>query len=141
MSIESFNKVKRGDVFYVEPNSTYGHEMRSGRPAVIVSNDINNRHSPVVEVVYLTTRPKPDLPTHVMVRATGTPSTALCEQVSSVDRSRLGSFCGSCTVKEMQSIDTALLISLGLDLTGGGIPRERTWSCLRRSRRLLTTVS
>ena len=38
-----------------------------GRPAVIVSNDKNNAKSNTVEVVYMTTKPKTDLPTHVYI--------------------------------------------------------------------------
>ena len=115
----NFNpEIKRGDVFYVGRVQSYGHEQRSGRPAIVVSNDRNNRCSSVVEVVYLTTQPKSDLPTHVTVRATGVPSTALCEQIQSVDATRLGSFCGRCSASEMRAIDTALSVSLGLDMGG-----------------------
>ena len=55
--------MKRGEIYYIE--STYretGSEQRGGRPAVIVSNDKNNENSEVVEVVYMTTKPKNDLP-------------------------------------------------------------------------------
>lgn len=51
--------MKRGEIYYIE--STYretGSEQRGGRPAVIVSNDKNNENSEVVEVVYMTTKPK-----------------------------------------------------------------------------------
>lgn len=113
----------RGDVYYVEATYAVGSEQRAGRPAVIVSNDRNNRSSNTVEVVYFTTKDKPDLPTHVTVNATGIPSTALCEQVHTVDKQRLGNFCGTCTKQELQAVDIALLISLGLDY---GSSYERT---------------
>ena len=77
--------MKRGEIYYIE--STYretGSEQRGGRPAVIVSNDKNNENSEVVEVVYMTTKPKNDLPTHVFIRSALSPSTVLCEQVNSV---------------------------------------------------------
>ena len=73
--------MKRGEIYYIE--STYretGSEQRGGRPAVIVSNDKNNENSEVVEVVYMTTKPKNDLPTHVFIRSALSPSTVLCEQ-------------------------------------------------------------
>ena len=126
----------RGDVYYVERFQTIGSEQRSGRPAIIVSNNTNNKYSGVVEVVYLTTQPKTDLPTHVPILATGIPSTALCEQVHSVDCSRLGNYCGRCTEEELQSIDNALLISLGLSM-GGEIsshPKIQIPLHLRRTR-------
>lgn len=104
----------RGDVYYVEPNYSVGSEQRAGRPAVIVSNNKNNEHSTTVEIVYFTTKDKRYLPTHVTVNATGVPSTALCEQVHTVDKQRLGNFCGTCTKQEMTQIDIALAVSLDL---------------------------
>lgn len=80
-----------------------------------MSNDKNNENSNVVEVVYMTTQPKTDLPTHVTVRSTGRPSTVLCEQVYSVSTERIGTYIGECSDKEMENIDIALMISLQLD--------------------------
>lgn len=56
---------KRGDIFYVMKGNNCGSEMEAGRPAIIVSNNLNNNNSDIVEIVYLTTQPKPELPTHV----------------------------------------------------------------------------
>ena len=82
---------------------------------MIVSNDKNNENSSVVEVVYMTTQPKIDLPTHVTVRSTGRVSTVLCEQVYSVSTDRVGQYIGQCSDAEMDNIDIALMISLQLD--------------------------
>lgn len=108
-------KVERGDIFYVE--SIYneeGSEQKSGRPAVIVSNDKGNEYSPVVSVVYLTTQPKNDLPTHVTIRSSQKISTALCEQVTTVAKTRLGSYMTTCTKAEMDQISCSIGIALGL---------------------------
>ena len=113
--------ITRGDIYYVNAIDSVGSEQRGGRPAIVVSNDKCNQHSPVVEVVYLTTSPKTPLPTHVTVRRAPRVSTALCEQVHSVDTQRFGSYCGCCTQQELSAVDTALLISLGLDIMGGGV--------------------
>lgn len=104
--------MKRGEIYYIE--STYretGSEQRGGRPAVIVSNDKNNENSEVVEVVYMTTKPKNDLPTHVFIRSALSPSTVLCEQVNSVSVKRIGKL----TKSELAAVDSALAISLGID--------------------------
>lgn len=106
--------IKRGDIFYVNRSDSVGSEQRSGRPAIIVSNPVCNEHSPVVEVVYLTCQYKHRLPTHVRIESTGRRSTALCEQITSVDVSRLGDYKGHATDEEMQQIDAALLCSLGI---------------------------
>ena len=112
--------INRGDIFYVNPSETVGSEQRSGRPAIIVSNPLCNEHSPVVEVVYLTFQYKKPMPTHVRIESAGKRSTALCEQISSVDVSRLGDFKGHLTDREMAQVDVALMASLDLH----PIPRQ-----------------
>ena len=108
--------MRRGDIHYIMEGRYTGSEQIAGRPAVIVSNDKCNLHSPVVEIVFLTTKPKTDLPTHVSIRSTVKPSIALCEQITSVSTERLGDYAGTCTPQEMQAINNALLISLALNL-------------------------
>lgn len=106
---------KRGDIFYIYKQPAYGSEQEAGRPGVIVSNNTNNHFSNVLEVVYLTTRHKPELPTHAEVTANGVTSTVLCEQVNSVSVNRIGDYITSLTDAEMKPIDDALMASLGLN--------------------------
>jgi mRNA interferase MazF len=106
--------IKRGDIFYISRTPVIGHEQFSGRPAIVVSCNANNKHCETVEIVYLTTQPKADLPTHVMIRSAKFQSTALCEQVTTVSTSRLGDYCGSCTREEMEEVNAAIMVSLGL---------------------------
>lgn len=111
--------IKRGEIYYIQSyGNECGSEQRAGRPAIIVSNDKGNQSSSTVEVVYLTTQLKHDLPTHVVIRATGKESIALCEQVHTVAVERVGDYCGECSKNEMQSVDIALLVSLSLDNFG-----------------------
>ena len=109
--------MKRGEIYFIKSNyREEGSEQRGDRPAVIVSNDKNNENSDVVEIAYMTTKPKTDLPTHVFTRSALSPSTILCEQVCSVSKARIGTFIGTLTKNELQNLDTALLISLGINL-------------------------
>ena len=107
-------QIKRGEIWYVEKGSAIGSEQASGRPAVVISNDLNNTHSPTVEVVYLTTKPKHNLPTHVTIRSLRRISTALCEQITTVAVERIGNYYGRVTADEMEGIESAIRISLGL---------------------------
>lgn len=108
--------MKRGEIYYISRRGaqTVGAELMKSRPAVIVSNNALNETAEVVEVVYLSTSPKKDLPTHVCLHATGVPSTALCEQIDHVSLRLVGDYCGTCTEEEMAAIDQALLRSLGI---------------------------
>lgn len=110
-------QIRRGDIFYIR-NERYreGNEIKKDRPAVIVSNDLNNRYGNVVEVVFLTSKPKKkDMPTHVVIKSTGRRSIALCEQPTAVAVERLQNWIGSATAKEMKQIDDALLVALGIE--------------------------
>jgi mRNA interferase MazF len=102
----------RGDIFYIKGVQSCV-DLKEGRPAIIVSNNMCNTHSDRVEVVYLTTRDKKPLPTHVEIICRQK-STALCEQIHTVPKESIGEFIKVCTSAEMQRIDEALMVSLGL---------------------------
>ena len=106
--------MKRGEIYYIAYRETTGAEINNARPGVIVSCNALNETSEVVEVVYLTTRPKKELPTHAHIRATGIDSTALCEQVDTVSKLKVGNYCGTCSAEEMAAIDHGLRCSLNL---------------------------
>jgi mRNA interferase MazF len=108
--------MKRGEIYYIEISASTGSELRKARPGIIVSNDKQNERSGLLEVVYLTTAPKEERPTHVSIRSADRPSTALCEQINTVSKARVGNYCGTCTEEEMKAIDLALLSSLGIEL-------------------------
>lgn len=114
--------VCRGEIYHIHRAETVGHEQRGDRPAVIVSNNTGNEHSPVVEVVYLTTQDKNPLPTHVQIRSSPRYSIAMCEQIVTVDKSRLGDFLGRATEDEMQRIDKALAVSLEIGTFISDVP-------------------
>lgn len=117
--------MKRGEIYYIARSLTYssiGSEQDAGRPAIIVSNNKNNSNSEVIEVVYLTTQDKPELPTHVNIRSSRKPSTALCEQVNSISVERVGDYIGTATEAEMEAIDRALMISLDTPVENNSVP-------------------
>lgn len=116
--------IERGDIFYIDKfGYQSGSEQRSGRPGIIISCNENNNNSKAVEIVYTTTKQKTELPTHVLVSSTPYVSTALCEQITTVDKERLGNYIGACSEEEMAQIDEAIMISLGLrrdEISSGG---------------------
>lgn len=111
--------IKRGEIYFIEPsNREYGSEMKGGRPAVIVSNDAYNAHSGVVEIVYMTASPKRDYSTHVPINSALLPSTLICEQITTVSVERVGRRIGELTAEEVEAMNEALALSLGLDPVG-----------------------
>lgn len=108
--------VHRGDVYFIQNiGPTTGSEQHGNRPAVVVSNELNNKHSTILEIVYLTTKNKTSLPTHVYVNEVARPSIALCEQIHSIDRAKLNSYVCRLKPNTMKEIDKALMISLGIE--------------------------
>lgn len=73
-----------------------------------------NHYSNIVEVVYLTTQCKADMPTHIPISSARKPSIALCEEIVSVDKRRLEKYIGTITSEEMQQVNQAMMISLGI---------------------------
>lgn len=107
--------IKRGDIYYIrDTRQSIGSEQGTDRPAVIISNNANNRYSAVYEVVYMTTQPKTDLPTHFITASALRPSTVLCEQISSVYEDRIGEQIGTLTPEEMKTLDRCLAVSVGI---------------------------
>ena len=106
--------IKRGQIRFIKIPYATGCEQRNDRPGVIVSNNKNNQHSGTVEVVYLTQAQKKDMPTHVTVRDGVRRSTALAEQIHTVDVSRVGTLLGYVTDQEMQALNISMQISLGI---------------------------
>ena len=87
----NMQNIKRGEIFFVQDTGNEcGSEQRGVRPAVIVGNDLGNKHSSIVEVTYLTASKKKKLPTHVpIIPKMGRPSTALCESVHTISKERI----------------------------------------------------
>lgn len=83
-----------------------------------IQNDVGNRFSPTVIACAITARSsKTPLPTHVVIGRYGglsKNSVVLLEQIRTIDKERLQDEIGYLTPKQMEQIDTALQISLGL---------------------------
>ena len=98
---------------------TIGAETRKRRPALVVQNDIDNRHSPITIVAAITSQiDAKQYPTEVVVRPPEAgltrPSVVLLNQIRSVDRRRLVGRLGRLRPETMAHVDRALQISLGL---------------------------
>jgi mRNA interferase MazF len=110
----------RGDVFFADLFPSLGSEMGGIRPVVIVSNEVNNKFSPTVNVIPITSnkRKKP-LPQHVVLEGEDSclyeVSTVLTEQCRVIDKARLHPpKCGTLSDDVMKRIEHALMIQFGI---------------------------
>lgn len=113
---------RRGEIYLVEFDPARGHEIRKTRPALVIQNNIGNRHSPVTIVAAITSKLSPvPYPVVVIVLPTKgngltTESAVHLGQVRSVDSRRLVMRLGALDSAAMQKVDEAIKISLGLVL-------------------------
>jgi mRNA interferase MazF len=111
---------RRGEIYLVEFDPARGHEVQKTRPAVIIQNDIGNRHSPVTIVAAVTSKLSPTpYPVEVVIapgKGNGLtlPSAIQLGQIRSMDRERLVKRIGALDSPTMRKVDEALKISLGL---------------------------
>lgn len=103
--------IARGDAFFFDRAGN----GESGRPGIVVSNNMNNRYSRFVQVVYCTMDEKTKLPTHARITSLPKETVAMCEQVHTVPKERITSRYGNVNADEMCMVDKALAISLSLN--------------------------
>ena len=110
--------IKRGQIYYADLSPVKGSEQGGYRPVLIIQNDIGNQYSPTTIVAIITSRnTKAKLPTHIWLNAEcGLPKESMveCEQVRTIDKSRLKDFMGAVSQEVMQEVDKGLKISFGL---------------------------
>lgn len=113
----SSSRFCQGEIFYVMPEGeTPDNEtFYGGRPAIIVSNDMLNECNGVVSVVYLTTHPTEKLPTHVRINGTNKKSWAMCDQITTISKRRIGKYVGQCSPMEIQNLRRAICIGYTTD--------------------------
>ncbi len=111
--------VRRGEIYYIDIPHAVGREIGKNRPGIVVSRDARGATGGTVQVVYCSASAHHPLQEHVTIRSTPRESIALCESIYTVDKSRLGAFLGRCTEEEMEEINRALLLALGLERETG----------------------
>jgi len=106
--------MNRGEVRWAEFDPSIGSEIRKTRPAVIVSNDVANRHLTRVVVVPMTSNISRQYTGEALVIAGGKRSKAMANQITTVDKSRLKSQLGTLSNADMQAVEEAIKVQLAL---------------------------
>ncbi len=111
--------IKRGDIFYADLSPVVGSEQGGIRPVLIVQNDVGNKYSPTVIAAAITSQQfKTKMPTHISVNASvcglSKDSVVLLEQIRTLDKKRLREKMGNLPETDMDRIDDALSVSIGL---------------------------
>lgn len=103
--------MKAGTVVWIDLDPTVGHEQAGTRPALVVADMTKS----MILVVPLTGAP-PKMRSHIPVTHDRGNSTALCEQVRSVDRVRIDGMIGTIELHELALVRQTLTdIIIGAD--------------------------
>jgi mRNA interferase MazF len=125
-------EVKRGEIYFADlGENNLGSEQSGTRPVLIIQNNIGNRFSPTVIVACITSKMyKNDIPTHVRLfkdsyqpteAADGesystltSDSLVLCEQLKTIDKSRLRTRVAALNGYDLMRVNAALKLSLSV---------------------------
>ncbi len=115
MSVTRNNNIDRGDIYWVNLDLAIGSEIKKIRPAIIISNNIQNISSSRVVVIPATSNTKFVYPFEVEVKISELNAKAMADQIRTIDKSRLKGYIGKLTKKEMQDLEKALKLVLSLE--------------------------
>src|SRR5215472_17147646 len=111
---------RRGEIWDVNWSPGRGAEQQGTRPALIIQNDRGNASSTYpLTIVASMSRTEREIPLHVRIAPSEenglTDLTDVkCEQVMTIEKTRLIRRRGSISSEELSRVDTALKVSLGL---------------------------
>lgn len=104
--------IERGVVVSVDLSPTVGSEVGKTRPAIVLQNELANRSSPTVTVIPVSSKVGRVYPFLVRLAAgeSGLPreSKALCEQIRTVSRERIGKRLGKLPGERIRELRLAL---------------------------------
>ena len=111
---------RRGDIYLVDLGRNVGSEQGGCRPVLLLQNDVGNHFGPTLIVAPITSRywKKAKQPTHTLVAGIQnltSPSVVLAEQLLTIDKVRVMKYLGRVPEEQMQAVDKAVKVSLGLE--------------------------
>lgn len=109
----------RGDIYLVDLGTNIGSEQGGCRPVLLVQNDIGNHFGPTLIVAPVSSRywKKSKQPTHTLIEGIqnlSSPSVVLTEQLLTIDKVRVVKYLGKVPEDQMQNVNKAVMVSLGL---------------------------
>jgi len=109
---------KRGEIWHVSLDPAMGHEIGKIRPALVISNDKNNEYSSTVTLIPITSSVEKIYPFEVFISSEDSElpldSKIKCNQIRTVDKSRLLRLAGKLSTEIIKKVEEALMIHIGI---------------------------
>lgn len=106
--------MNRGDIYFVNLDPSIGSETKKRRPAIIISNNLQNTYSNRVVVLPITSQVSKLYPFEVLISCNGIEGKVMCDQLRTVDKKRLTDYKGNISQKLLLQIEQALKLVLDL---------------------------
>ena len=110
--------IKRGQIYMAELGSGKGSVQGGSRPVIVISNQLNNKFAPTVNVLPITSKTKNSIPVHVDIGIESglqTESVILVEQAIVINKSQITKYIDECSKDKMISIAKAIVLQMSLD--------------------------
>lgn len=112
--------MKKGEIYFADLDPTVGSEIKKIRPVLIISNDENNRHHPLLTIVPLTSQVMRVYPFEVLLTRADSglskDSKAQCNQIRTTSKQRITQSkpAGKISEEIMLKIYDAIKLHLGM---------------------------
>ncbi len=110
---------ERGQIWLVNLDPTVGAEIKKTRPALIISNNVNNQYSSLVTILPITDRGSNIYPFEVelpiAVSLLKKESKIKCQQIRTIDKSRLIKYISKMPINKLQETEKSILLHLDIE--------------------------
>jgi len=100
--------MKRGEIYWVNLEPTKGAEIKKLRPCVLIGATPINQARRTVVVIPLSTQAIARPPLSIAVSCLGKEATAICDQIRTVDKSRLLDSAGCLSASDLRALEDGL---------------------------------
>ncbi|KLL03425.1 MAG: transcriptional modulator of MazE/toxin, MazF [Mycoplasmataceae bacterium CE_OT135] len=115
--------IRWGEVYWVdlsfpskeEKEKGIIHELQGFHPGVIVSNNQQNLFSPLITIIPLTSQIDKIYPFEVETNLNNRKGKVIVDQITTIDRKRLGDYLGRLEKRTMKEIQNALHLTLAFE--------------------------
>jgi len=114
------NNIKRGEVYWVnlplfdKSEKENIRELQGRHPGLVISNDEQNKFSPLITILPLTSQVDKIYPFQVFSEIKGKTGVILVDQIRTIDRKRFDGKLGEVDMEMMEQIERALHLTLAL---------------------------